>query len=732
MRILPLVAKGKTPISGGVYSATTNKKALKKYFRSHRDANYGVATGGASNVFVLDVDGEQGKDSLRILESKQGALPPTVTVRTGKGHHYYFRCAGVEVRNSAGRIATGIDIRGDGGYAVGPGSIHESGRTYEFVKGRALGEMKIAKAPKWLLKAIKKPDKKAKREVGLVQPLPLGKLDRANAYAEAARQRELERLSKAPKHQRNHTLNTCAFKLGQFLPYGLFDAASIKGDLARVAAEIGLDDEEIGPTIKSGLNAGSASPRRLPFLKLHQDSTEAELPDMAAADLSCDLSKLGETDTDNAQRFATRFTDKVIYTPGRSWLVYDGRRWCPDAVHRCIEFAKEAARLIADESQYLDNEQSKAARANFSKASLSKGALDRMLDLAKGLLTVEDSKLDADQWLFNTETATIDLRTGFHEPHDPRDLLTKIAPVAADRLAKCAAFKKFLNRITGKNKNLKAYIQKAIGYSLTGSTREQVFFFCYGKSGSNGKSTLVNLIRDMLGEYGRHTPTETLMVKQYDNAIPNDLARLAGVRMVTAIETNYTRQLDEAKIKGMTGGEKVAARFMRQEYFEFTPAFKLWLVANDRPRVRGTDSALWRRVRVIPFDVKIPDDECDSDLPEKLKAEWPGILAWAVRGCLRWQAKGLAEPLVARKASDRWYKAADHLKRFVGDVVISAPGHSVPASSLFEHYSQWCYRNGEEPLTINKLKDRLSEAHDMTHKRTKRGSEWIGVKVRLT
>ena len=236
MPILPLVSKGKTPISGGVYSATTHKKALKKYFRSHRDANYGVATGGPSGVFVVDVDGKLGKDSLRTLESKHGALPATVVVRTGKGHHYYFRSTGAAVGNSASRIAQGIDIRGDGGYAVGPGSVHESGRSYKFVKDHALGKVKIAKAPKWLLEAVKKPDKNTKSEIVRVQPLPLGKLDRANTYAAAARQRELERLSKAPKHQRNDTLNKCAFKLGQFLPYGLFDAGTLPGQRPKLAS----------------------------------------------------------------------------------------------------------------------------------------------------------------------------------------------------------------------------------------------------------------------------------------------------------------------------------------------------------------------------------------------------------------------------------------------------------------------------------------------------------------
>ena len=171
---------------------------------------------------------------------------------------------------------------------------------------------------------------------------------------------------------------------------------------------------------------------------------------------------------------------------------------------------------------------------------------------------------------------------------------------------------------------MRTFVQKAAGLSLTGVTTDQVFFFVYGKSGGNGKSTLINLLRDMLGDYGCHTPIETLLVKQYDNNIPADLARLNSARMVTAIEANFNRHLDEAKIKAMTGGEPIVARFMRQNFFDFTPEFKLWLVANDRPRVRGTDSAFWRRVRVIPLTVKIAAAERDPDLPEQA----PGGMAW--------------------------------------------------------------------------------------------------------
>ena len=377
-------------------------------------------------------------------------------------------------------------------------------------------------------------------------------------------------------------------------------------DLARAAAEIGLDDHEIGPTITSGLNAGSQYPRRLPFLKSHDRIRTVEPSKKSDDDLAAELATLGETDSDNAERFARRFGAKAMHTPGRGWLVYDGKRWRPDDLSQVVELAKETARRIADEARHLDQDAARAARSKFSAHSLAKGSLDRMLDLAKSLLAVEDNGLDADPWLFNVENGTIDLRTGRREKHDPRDLLTKIAPVRANRRAKCPLFKKFLKRITGDDAGLRAFIQKAVGYSLTGVTTEQVLFFVHGKSGNNGKSTLVNLIRDMLGDYGCHTPTETLLTKQYDNNIPADLARLAGARMVTAIEANFNRHLDEAKIKAMTGGEPITARFMRQNFFSFTPEFKLWLVANDRPRVRGTDAAFWRRMRVIPLNIKIP------------------------------------------------------------------------------------------------------------------------------
>jgi putative DNA primase/helicase len=723
---------GKHPCTiNGVKDATTDRGEINTWWKKWSDANIGIATGSISGFFALDVDGKAGKASLEALQAKYGRLPMTMTVKTGHGRHLYFRCDGVQIRNSVASLGDGLDVRGNGGYVVGAGSVHNSGITYRFIAGGAADDIKVARAPKWLLGLVtRKTAADSEAALANIVPVPAAKLDRARAFADAARHRELARVTKAPNHQRNNALNQAAFKLGQLVPYGILDEQAVAADLAQAALQIGLEADEIQPTVASGLNAGRKHPRELPFSPAHAQIETVEPPQKRIDELACQLARCGETDTDNAQRFAQRFGPTAIHTPGMGWLVFDGRRWCPDSLNKVVELAKETARLIAQEAEHLSDDTARARRKAFSVQSLNKGSLDRMLDLAKSLLAVKDECLDADPWALNVENGTIDLRTGHLEKHDPRDLLTKVAPVQADRTAKCPIFKKFLKRITADDPDLASYIQRAVGYSLSGDTTEQVFFFVYGRTGQNGKSTLVNLIREMFRDYGLHTQTESLLVKQYDNNIPADLARLRGARMVTAIEANVNRHLDEAKIKAMTGGEPIVARFMRQNFFQFAPTFKLWLVANDQPRVRGTDQAFWRRVRVIPLEVSIPPSERDPQLPSKLQEEWPGILAWAVRGCLKRQKIGLTEPPAVRAASQGWQKQMDHLKAFVESELIITLGMKIASSRLLDFYKKWCVQNGETSLSVQDFKMQLQTAHNITHKRIKGHSWWCDIQLR--
>ena len=365
---------GKHPCTpNGVKDATTDRTVIKAWFNKWPDANIGIATGRRSGILVLDVDGNVGKASLEELQAERGRLPKTVTVLTGKGRHQYFRCGDDKVRNSVGSLGKGIDVRGDGGYVVAAGSVHVSGVIYRFVDERTPDDIAVAPAPKWLLDLVTAQGAASDEPIE-IPPVPPAKFDRARAYAELARRRELDRLAKAPDHQRNDTLNRAAFKLGQLMPYGILDAAVTAQDLAAVARTTGLYESEISPTIASGLKAGGQFPRRLPFLKSNDRVKSVEPPVKADDELAAELARLGETDTDNAERFANRFGAKVLNTPGRGWLVYDGKRWREDDVGQVVELAKRTARLIAAEAQYL---QSDTARAERSALASSRLARDR-------------------------------------------------------------------------------------------------------------------------------------------------------------------------------------------------------------------------------------------------------------------------------------------------------------------------------------------------------------------
>jgi putative DNA primase/helicase len=657
------------------------------------------------------------KESFRCPRSARGRLPKTVKVLTSRGFHLYYRLPdGIVVGNR--KLAPGLDLKGDGGYVVGPGSVHPTGALYKLQDGRRIYDREFALAPDWLIELAAKPatqPRQPQRAQGHV----------SQPYADAVLKGEVSKVKAARAGERNETLNRAAFRLAQVGT----DKAVAVSSLLQAAVGLGLSSDEASRTIESGWQGGTLNPRSLAETKRPEAKGTEHLEPLAADDLACELALLGETDADNGQRFARRYADKAVYTPGRGLLFYDGTRWRPDDLRRGYALAESTARMIAAEASYLQGEQPRASRARFAQASLSKGSLERMLELAKSHLAIEDNQLDADPWLLNVQNGTLDLRMGKLRRHDPHDRITKLSPVVADPAAKCPVFKRVVSRALKGDKDLIRYFQRAVGSTLAGDISDQVFFFLHGPS-KTAKSTLLNSLREMLGDFGVHTPTETLLTKQYDNAIPVDLARLAGARMVTAIEANWNRQLDEARIKGMTGGEPIVARFMRQNLFSFQPEFTLWLAANDFPRVRGTSGAFWERVRVIPFTVQIPPEERDKGLPAKLRAEWPGILAWAVRGCLKWQREGLQSPQAVKSGTNLWKEGADHLKRFVDESLVYDSEGDVQASALYRHYLAWCTRHGETPLSIQIIKARLPE-FDLVHKRIQGRSIWKGVKLRI-
>lgn len=705
----------------GVHDATNDPNQINRWWPPTSLFNIGIATGSKSGVFVVDVDGDEGRATLADLMRGHKPIDDISKVTTGRGEHIYFRCDGLRVSNS--QLGPGIDLRGEGGYVVGPGSLHASGAAYRLGHwGQIRPKFRPAKAPECLLQAIHlqtTPSMAGYREHA-VEERPY--------YGEAALEGEVAKVCGARPGTRNNTLNTAAYKLGQLISSGGLNIMAVSDRLAAAAQQIGLGPKEAAATIRSGLTAGQRQPRLLGVAATAVRPAKST-PEAADDPLAKELAQLDETDVGNAQRLVRRFGDRLLCTPGLGFLVYDGTRWRRDDHLRRMSYGEQTAVHIASEARHLDRETDRAGRARFSKASQSKSALDRMFDVARSRLMKEDSTLDVDPYLLNVANGTVDLRTGVLQSHAAVDFLTRLAAVDYDPMAKCPVFLAFLGRALREDAELIAFLQKAIGYTLTGQTNEQVFFFLYGP-GSTGKSTLINLIRYLLGDYGAHTPSETLLSKQYDSGIPADLARLQGVRMVTAIEVNWNRQIDEAKLKGMTGGDPITARYMRQNFFTYVPEFKLWMAANDLPGVRGTAEAFWRRARVVPFTVETPKEKVDDTLPAKLRAELPGILAWAVQGCLAWQREGLIAPEAVQQATEGWVRKADHLVKFTADEFIRDTSHFIGAHDCYERYKGWCDKHGETPYDNRRLKQGL-EGLDYTHTRMRSGSVWQGVKLRM-
>ena len=406
------------------------------------------------------------------------------------------------------------------------------------------------------------------------------------------------------------------------------------------------------------------------------------------------------TDVGNGARLVAISGGDLIYCyPWNGWLIWDGQRWQRDQQGEVIRRAKEAAAAIYDEAAAASASDPKRADAiaKWASRSQQRPRLEAMAWAAQSELPVSPNELDQHTELLNLENGTLDLATLNLREYRRGDQLTRLAGTNLDPEAKCPLFLDFLNTVFEGNEELMAYVQRAVGYSLTGEVGEHCFFLCHG-TGANGKSTFLETISAMLGDYARPTEFRTLLHRENSEAVRNDLAGLFGVRLVTAVEVGEGRRFDEALIKQLTGGDTITARFLYREYFDFQPQFKLWLAANDKPQIRGVDEAIWRRVHVIPFEVTIPPEDRDKDLPNKLGAELPGILKWAVEGLRAWRDRGLDPPEAVLAATEEYRAEMDLLADFLKSRCELGDGKSCPAGKLYNAYQDWCEDNGEKPV----------------------------------
>ena len=436
------------------------------------------------------------------------------------------------------------------------------------------------------------------------------------------------------------------------------------------------------------------------------------------------------TDVANGERLVARHGADLRYChQTREWFVYDGQRWAPDSSGELARRAKETARSIYIEAAAVDDLLESQALAKHAMASERSSRITAMIELAQSEpgVSVASAAFDADPWLLNVANGTIDLRTGKLRTHDRGDLMSKLAPVAYDPTnTRCDRWEKFVERIMGGDGELTGFLQRAIGYSLTGVTDEQCLLFLYG-SGNNGKTKLLETLRLLLGDYAIQADFTTFLERKSDGP-RNDVARLCGARLVTSSEVGEGKRLNESLVKTLTGSDVIAARKLFQESFEFTPAFKLWLAANHKPEIRGTDVGMWRRIRLVPFTVQIPEAERDEQLLDKLRAELPGILSWAVAGCLLWQRDHLMVPSVVQQATSEYRTEMDRVGAFLEECCEFAPTYIVRCRPLYLAYRRHSENAGEFPLSETKFGERLTE-RGIQREKTEGGKVRVGLRL---
>jgi len=375
------------------------------------------------------------------------------------------------------------------------------------------------------------------------------------------------------------------------------------------------------------------------------------------------------------------------------WMNFDGKYWREDDTLSTFDMARKLCRDLSpkagQKAKEVASARTVAAVERFAKA-------DRRI-------AATINQWDADPWLLNTPDGVVDLKTGEMRPHRPEDYMTRITSVAPG--GDCPLWLKFIDRVTDGDQELASFLQRMIGYALTGVTTEHAMFFLYG-TGGNGKSVFLSTIDRIISGYHRVAPIETFTASSIERH-PTDLAGLMGARLVTAVETQEGRKWDETKIKTLTGGDKISARFMRQDFFEYVPQFKLIIAGNHKPGLRSVDEAIRRRFYLVPFTVTIQKEERDTSLPEKLKSELPGILAWIIKGCLAWQSIGLAPPAIVQEATATYLEAEDAIGAWITERYERDPDGWATSAALFENWKSWATQAGETVGTQTQFTKRL-------------------------
>ena len=678
---------GKAPRTRhGPKEATSDPEVISRWWQDLPSANIGVALETA-RLLVIAPDSPKW-----LVEFERRGLPKTAFAESGggEGHrHYYYRRPDSCL---VGRLCRSgeYDIVADG-YTVAPPSLHVSGRPYQWLSP-PWEVLDLPDAPGWAVEmlveagsrrdspnGIKSQDWTGWPPVSLhADALKLWRGDLVIDHADGAR----KQAGGITEIDRSATL----YHIGLELAKAGVTPRSIAEALEERDAALGYDKYVDRPDPQEYYRIATKVFAQVAGNAKVVDGDANGLPTSRIRDPD-----IHPTDLGNAHRLVKRHGRDIRYCfPWRCWLVWDGRRWGRDETGAVYHKAKETVQSIHIEAGAIDDLEARKVLAKHALRSEAEERIRKMIELAKSetSIPVTPDELDSDPWLLNVLSGTLELRNGEVRCHRREDLITKLAPVEFDAGATCPVWESFLDRIMDGTKDKVEFLKRTSGYSLTGDISEEVMTIAHG-TGDNGKTTMLKTLHGMMGDYAMKTPTETLMAKR-DGSIPNDVARLKGARLVYASEAEQNRRLAEAAIKEMTSGDPVSARFMRGEWFEFLPQFKIWLATNHKPVIKGTDNAIWDRIRLMPFTVSIPHEEQDKHLFQKLVAEWPGILNWAVDGCLSWQRNGLNVPEEVSGATREYRTEMDILGGFIVDRCVVSESATASAKALYQEYLDWC------------------------------------------
>ena len=679
--IFPCAVNGKKPITNhGYKDASSNPDQISIWWKNHPDANIGLVTGKDANLVVVDVDVKNnagGLESLDQLQDECGQFDTLMVHSPSGGRHYYFKYPqgdydiGCKVN-----LRPGIDIRSNGGYIIAAGSSID-GIPYQFEDQ----DKEIAELPDELLKIL---------TAKIIKPKSISR----NQVYHASQQNSLIGIKKG---YRDATIygHSCVLRKRD-VPYDVAESQVLT--IAHSCLPPFPDNEAI-KCLRSAYSRFKPKPKN-------------------------------PTDVGNAERLIATNGDDIRYVyEYKNWIHWEDDIWVTDENGHMSRLAKQVAKSIFLEAANEADEKLQKKLVTHAFASEGSNRLNSMIDVSTTEIgiTISQSALDNDRYLLGVKNGVVDLKTGNLLPSTKPQMITKRANVEFDADAQCPVWENALSQMMAGDKDVVEYLQRAVGYSLTGDTREHLLFFLHG-FGENGKSVFINIIQKFLNDYAAQTPVSTIM-KKAKGSIPNDIARLKGARFVSTTETEEDSRISDAEVKHMTGGDTVTARYLHKEFFEFIPQFKLWISGNYKP-ILGEDHGIWRRVILVPFEVTFDEKTRDDQLEDKLTNELPGILNWAIKGCLNWQKQSLKvnPPKKIANATNEYKSDNDRIDSWTYDCCEKDPSFSAKSSELYESFRNWAGTNGESGMSHRTFSQKMVERR-YAKKRTNTGVVFIGIKL---